>query len=63
MMECPFYKCDKHLKLRCEGGTLKFPDEIARCEFVIKYCSSSYNWRQCSIAHCLENYYFRKEAE
>lgn len=61
MMQCPFYKRDSYLKLHCEGGSLKFPDADARSEFVLGYCANNYSWRKCPIAHCLENYYFRKE--
>lgn len=61
MMQCPFYKRDSYLKLYCEGASLKFPDADARSEFVLGYCANSCNWRKCSVAHCLENYYFRKE--
>ena len=61
MMECPFFKDERHLKLSCEGGKLKFPDMDARSEYVLDYCSHSYNWKKCSIAHCLENYYFRED--
>ena len=60
-MECPFFKRDSYLKLHCEGGTIKFPDKTARSEFVLAYCADPCNWRKCSIAHCLENYYFRKD--
>ena len=60
-MECPFYKDERKLKLSCEGGMLKFPDNTARNDFVLSYCANNYNWRKCGIAHCLENYYFRKE--
>ncbi len=59
--ECPFFKKEKGVKLSCEGGVLKFPDMDAKSEFVISYCSHNYNWRKCPIAHCLENYYFRKD--
>ena len=59
-MECPFYKRAKDLILYCEGGTLRFPDKDAKSELVIGYCSHPFNWRKCTIAHCLENYHFRK---
>lgn len=60
-MQCPFFKKENCLKLYCEGGTLKFPDVIARSEHILGYCANDYNWRKCPIAHYLENYYFRKE--
>ena len=61
VLNCPFYKSDEKLKLTCEGGVLKFPDADARSEYIISYCSNACGWRKCSIAHCLENYYFRKD--
>ncbi len=61
VMECPFYKKHNGLNFRCEGATIKFPDKDARSEFLLGYCANNYNWRRCPIAHCLENYYFRKE--
>lgn len=60
-MQCPFFKREDNLTLRCEGAKLKFPDKDARLEIVLGYCANSYNWRKCPIAHCLENYHFRKE--
>ncbi len=59
-MQCPFFKRDNNLVLYCEGAKLMFPDTDARSEFVLGYCANSHNWRKCPIAHCLENYYFRK---
>ena len=61
VMECPFYKRDGSLKLTCEGASVRFPDKDSRSEFVLGYCANSYRWRQCPVAHMLENYYFRKE--
>lgn len=60
-MICPFYKRDNYLTFHCEGARIKFPDAYARSEFLLGYCANSHNWRKCPIAHCLENYYFRKE--
>ena len=62
-MECPFFEKERKLKLTCEGGVLKFPDADARSEFLLGYCSHAHAWRKCPIAHCLENYYYRKEKE
>lgn len=61
VMHCPFYIEEKQGELMCEGATLKFPDRDARSEHVLGYCANNYNWRKCSVAHYLENYYFRKE--
>lgn len=60
-MECPFFKRNNKHTFYCEGATLKFPDADARSEFVLGYCANSFNWRKCPIAHCLENYHFRKD--
>lgn len=61
VMHCPFYMYEKNGKLSCEGASLKFPDKDARSEYVLKYCTNSYGWRKCPIAHYMENYYFRKD--
>ena len=61
IIQCPFYKRESCLKLYCESASLKFPDAPARNEYVRDYCANNINWKKCSIAHALENYYYRKE--
>ena len=61
VFECPFFKRNEYLKINCEGGTIRFPDKDARREYLEGFCANSINWKKCTIAHCLENYYERKE--
>ena len=61
MMQCPFFKRNDILNLHCEGGVLKFPDAIARREYVVEYCANEIHWRKCTVCHNLEKYYERKE--
>lgn len=56
---CPFYTKERDGKLNCEGGTVKFPDRIARREIVYKYCASPDNYKNCIIYQMLMNYYER----
>lgn len=61
LYQCPFFKRGEYLRLDCEGGVLSFPDKEARVEYVMSFCANPINWKKCSIAHCLENYYDRKD--
>lgn len=58
---CPFYRKEQNGKLYCEGGTVKFPDRIARREIVYEFCASPDNYKNCTICKMLMNYYVRKE--
>lgn len=59
--ECPFYKSEKGLRLRCELGTLVFPDKVARRAVVYEYCAHPTNWKNCMLCKVLADYYERKE--
>ena len=58
---CPFYGKEKDGKLKCEAGTIRFPDRIARRELVYTYCASPDNYKNCTLCQMLMNYYERKE--
>ena len=60
-VECPFYISDGNLKLKCEGGILKFNTSKSRREFMDDYCSNIKCWKKCSIAQCLDKYYTDEE--
>ncbi len=61
LMQCPFYKDERRLKLFCEGGTLKSPDLRYRREYLLKYCASEDGWKKCTIAKSLNEYYDRAD--
>lgn len=63
IMQCPFFTKNEQSELRCEGGTLKFPDKEARTRYLTEFCANSINWHKCTICRNLEDYYERKEAE
>ncbi len=63
IMQCPFFRKNEQSELRCEGGTLKFPDKEARTRYLTEFCANSINWHKCTICRNLEDYYERKEAE
>lgn len=60
IMQCPFYKKDSALRLNCEGCSMKFPDAVARNEYVSNLCANLINWKNCSVAQNLQHYYDRK---
>lgn len=57
---CPFYNRERGGKLYCEGGTITFPDNMARNEIIRDYCSDPANYENCTICKMLRNYYERK---
>ena len=61
LIQCPFFKSKEALHLCCEGATVKFPDKEARSEYLESYCANPISWKKCSVAHCMENYYERKD--
>jgi len=61
IIQCPFFKRNEYLRLSCECAAIKFPDREARKEYLECYCANPVNWKKCSMAHCMENYYDRKE--
>lgn len=56
---CPYYSKEVNDRLRCEGGSIKFPDKAARKEIVYQYCSSIENCQKCTLYQMLTNYYDR----
>ncbi len=63
IIQCPFYKMDSHLKLYCEGCSMKFPDMTTRRNYIENYCANHINWQKCSVAHSMQCYYDRKDEE
>ena len=60
-VHCPFYKSDKNLNLKCEGGTIKLPDSTSRFKYMNEYCAHEKQWENCSLAKCLMEYNEREE--
>ena len=67
IIECPFYRTYRHADfntngkstLSCEGGTVKFGDYQSYVLFVHRYCGK--DWKRCTIAQSLNEWYERKD--
>lgn len=61
LIQCPFFKGEKGLRLHCEGGTVRSPDSVYRRELLMNYCASAEGWRKCTIAKNLDAFYDRQK--
>jgi len=57
--QCPFFKWDGKMEVSCEGGRVKFPEAEDAKGYFEKYCAG--DWKNCSIARMLNQYYDREE--
>ena len=53
---CPFYTSEDPGVVRCEAGSLKFPNRAAGLWYRKKYCGS-YDFLECGIAQMMNGYY------
>ncbi len=56
---CPYFGSEKNSRLYCEAGNVKFPDKIARRQFVYRYCADSEAWKSCLLAEMMNDFYDR----
>lgn len=65
---CPYYikegssviqKEGRVIRLYCECGSFKFPDYLARRNFVKDLCYSDKNYKNCPMYKALDDYYNR----
>lgn len=56
---CPYFKWDNKEAIKCEGGTLKFPDFKTCSQFADQYCASlmGNGWKLCTIARTISLWY------
>ena len=58
---CPYFIWDEKQTIGCEGKTvIRFPDVNAVKDYINKYCANS-DWKNCSIASMMNEYYERVE--
>lgn len=57
---CPFWKWCEETRVHCEGGKLVFPDRAAKEAFTGTLCGNRWDWRRCSLARMLNDYYERR---
>ncbi len=60
---CPYFKKDRGKgRLSCEGAVLRFPDVLARREYVYRFCAHPEGYKDCPLKMTMDHYYERKYA-
>lgn len=60
---CPYYKKERgggHVN--CEGATFRFPDRLARREYVYRFCAHPVGYKECPLKIAMDHFYERKYA-
>ena len=61
---CPYFKKDRGRgRLTCEGAAFRFPDVLARREYVYRFCAHPEGYKDCPLKKTLDHFYERKYAE
>lgn len=58
---CPFFRWDERQKIHCEIGRVSFPDRASAREYTDRYCGG--DWKSCTLAQAMMQYYERDEDE
>lgn len=56
---CPFFKWDGRQEISCEGGRILFPNSDTGNTYMNCYCAG--DWKKCSVAEALLQYYETEE--
>ena len=60
---CPYFKKDRGKgRLSCEGAVLRFPDVLARREYVYRFCAHPEGYKDCPLKITMDHFYERKYA-
>ena len=58
---CPYFKRDRGGgRVLCEGASFKFPDNLARREYLYRFCAHPVGYKSCPLKVALDHYYERK---
>jgi hypothetical protein len=58
---CPYFKRDRgNGRVSCEGASFRFPDRLARREYVYRFCAHPEGYKLCPLKVALDHYYERK---
>ena len=58
---CPYFKKDRGKGLvNCEGATFRFPDRLARREYVYRFCAHPQGYKDCPLKIAMDHFYERK---
>jgi len=61
---CPYFKKDRGKgRLSCEGAIFHFPDNLARREYVYRFCAHPEGYRDCPLKTTMDHFYERKYAD
>lgn len=58
---CPYWHKDKQDRITCEAGTIRFPDEFARMDWIRRYCTDAAGWKACPMSEMMTTFYERKD--
>lgn len=58
---CPYWNKDKQDRITCEAGTIRFPDECARIDWIRRYCTDAAGWKACPMSEMMTTFYERKD--
>ena len=60
---CPYYKKERGGgQMNCEGATFRFPDRLARREYVYGFCAHPEGYKMCPLKVAMDHFYERKYA-
>ena len=60
---CPYFKKDRGRgHINCEGATFRFPDRLARREYVYRFCAHPEGYKTCPLKIAMDHFYERKYA-
>jgi hypothetical protein len=58
---CPYFKRDRgNGRVSCEGASFRFPDRLARREYLYRFCAHPEGYKLCPLKVALDHYYERK---
>lgn len=58
---CPYFKRDRGKgRINCEGASFRFPDKLARREYLYRFCAHPSGYKICPLKVALDHHYERK---
>lgn len=58
---CPYFKRDRgNGRVTCEGASFRFPDKLARREYLYRFCAHPSGYKTCPLKVALDHHYERK---
>lgn len=58
---CPYFRQDRGQgRVSCEGAAFRFPDKLARREYVYRFCAHPEGYKDCPLKITMDHFYERK---